>query len=645
MKNRTLLIGLVVIVCAALLGCDMPVLNNNLREPFVTQIPGEVRSLSVVPGAKQATLSWIEPTDTDFDHTEISFSAGNKPIEVLPLLPKGVHEFTIEYLDYGLTYAITVKLVDTNGNKSLGSLVIVTVPRVVDDLNLAPYITAPVQDLLPDTRPITGTQYTGTVSWSYKIGSDTYAVTGSGGKFVVDRTYLAKVTLKPNPGYTFAGLENDSFTYGGAAVVTNAVSGVMEITFPALDKAWFVASYGNDTLNNGLTSDTALKTVNRALELIKDAGPLTSATIVVIGTSGDKKTIVINNTTNIYPPITLRGLSPTQPGILTADKDGWTNPSATNAYRVMTITGGATVTLGNDLTITGGGQRAYVSVGAGVVVYNNGIANPFTMNGGTITGNKAYQNAEGKGGGVYVYDTSAFIMNGGVISDNYAFHTGGVAIDLNSTFTMTGGTITDNECEHGGGGVRANYASTFTMSGGVISANKVNDGFGGGIYSFQGSIIMSGGTVTGNTALMACGGIDIDSDTATFIMTGGTIADNTAPQGGGVGVIGNASFTMRGGIIKGNTASAGGGGVAVLGGTFKKEPANEGEASGIIYGNNGGADSNRAATSADTLLMNLGHAVYIAPEAGGPESRETTVTAYESLDSTVPGADGGWVVQ
>jgi hypothetical protein len=519
-------------------------------------------------------------------------------------------------------------------------------------------------DVLPDTRLITGTQYTGEVIWFAKSGSSTIAITGNDGKFAINTEYVARATLTANPGYTFAGLANNSFTYGGAAtVVTNAVSGVINITFPALGRAWYVANYGTDSLTpatNGTSSETPFKTVNYALAAIVTAhatphSTWTNADIVVIGTSGDTRTIRIDNTTNIYPPITLRGLSPTQPGILTADKapavaapptPGWTNPSgtitnplATNAYRVLEITGGATVTLGNDLIITGGGQRGYVQLGAGVYVHDNGITNPFTMNGGTITGNKAHTTGDGKGGGVYVNNTSVFIMNGGVISNNYAFHTGGVAIDNSSTFTMIGGTITNNECEHGGGGVRANYASTFTMSGGVISGNKVTAGYGGGIYSYMGSIIMNGGTVSGNTAL-ACGGVDIDS-TATFVMNGGSITDNTATGkyfGGGVGVLDNASFTMHGGTISGNTAPQGGG-VAVTGGTFKKEPLVSGGASGIIYGSNGGDNSNTA-TSAAVLLQDLGHAVYIAPEAGGLKTRETTVLPDQLLNSAV--ADG-WI--
>jgi hypothetical protein len=558
-----------------------------------------------------------------------------------------VHEFTIEYLKYGLTYAITVKVVDSDGNKSLGSLIIVTMPRVVDDLNLAPYITAPMQNILPDTRRITGTQYTGTVTWSVMTGNITGNIDGNDGKFSIGKKYVAMVALTPNPGYTFANLPNDSFIYGGATVFTNAVSGGISITFPALGKAWFVADFGkdNDEAYDGSTRLKAFNSVNKALEKIAedheaDHPDWTNADIVVIGTSGDTRTILIdNNNANIYPPITLRGLSPAQQGILTADKGGWTNPTGAttnplvaDAYRVLEITKGAKVTLGNDLTITGGGQRADVEYGAGVFVHNDAS---FTMNGGTITGNKAYITAVGgSGGGVFVRYDSTFTMNGGTISHNYSYRTGGVAVYDNSTFTMTGGAITNNDI----GGVRIMTASTFTMSGGIISANTSTSSGGGVLLSYVNTIFtMTGGAITGHIAQTSGGGVTIHEGAA-FTMTGGTISDNTAKTeyGGGVNLGTTAmSFTMNGGTISGNTAASGGGGVAVQSGTFIKEPAAGKVTSGIIYGNDGGVNSNTA-TSADALQMNLGHAVYMT---NGPKTRETTITAYESLDSA---ADDGW---
>jgi hypothetical protein len=206
---------------------------------------------------------------------------------------------------------------------------------------------------------------------------------------------------------------------------------------------------------------------------------------------------------------------------------------------------------------------------------------------------------------------------------------------------MNGGTITNNESDIAGAGVRVLYLSSFTLNGGVISANKTSIGSVGGVY-FGGTgashFIMNGGAITGNTSVIG-GGVFLESDN-TFVMNGGTISDNTGGDyGGGVLLSVTASFTMQGGIIAGNTAKSGGGGVAVLGGTFKKQPLVSGGASGIIYGSNGGDNSISATNAATLLRYDLGHAVYIAPEAGGPKSRELTVLPDQHLDST---AADGW---
>jgi hypothetical protein len=87
------------------------------------------------------------------------------------------------------------------------------------------------------------------------------------------------------------------------------------------------------------------------------------------------------------------------------------------------------------------------------------------------------------------------------------------------------------------------------------------------------------------------------------------------------------------------SAHEAGGGVAVRIGTFKKEPVVTGNSSGIIYGSDGGANSN-IATLGESYLINWGHAVYVE---SGPKTRETTVLPDQTLDSTATGASGGWI--
>jgi hypothetical protein len=171
------------------------------------------------------------------------------------------------------------------------------------------------------------------------------------------------------------------------------------------------------------------------------------------------------------------------------------------------------------------------------------------------------------------------------------------------------------------------------MKGGTISANTA-DGGGGGIVIEDSTFTMEGGAITGNRATLSGGGVVI-SRASTFTMIGGAIADNSARQyGGGVYLdYISTSFTMQGGTIAGNTAVSGGGGVAVATGTgvFTKAPAVEGQASGIIYGSNGGDNRNVVITAASLLLDDRGHAVYIQ---SGPLTRELTVLPDQTLDST-----------
>ena len=233
------------------------------------------------------------------------------------------------------------------------------------------------------------------------------------------------------------------------------------------------------------------------------------------------------------------------------------------------------------------GRGVYVSSGT------------FNMYGGSITGNKA-QDAQGRGGGVYVYggsitgnratgdgggvyksgSNSSFNMYGGSITGNTAnSYGGGVYVD-GGGFTMSGGTIggtktgETNTATYGGGGVYAK--ANFEMTGGSITGNETNRG--GGVYvTGKGSFTMSASadgqnipSITGNNATENGGGVYVIGSSSTFKMTGGTIGGtdandaNTATNGGGVCVSKNGSFEMSGSsCITNNKATSYGGGVHI----------------------------------------------------------------------------------
>lgn len=94
---------------------------------------------------------------------------------------------------------------------------------VVDQLNLANLITAPVRGATPQTE-LSTSQFTGTILWN-----DTPTV------FAPETVYTATVKLTAVPNYTLEGLKADSFQYAGAEVHYDPTANQVTIVFPATD--------------------------------------------------------------------------------------------------------------------------------------------------------------------------------------------------------------------------------------------------------------------------------------------------------------------------------------------------------------------------------------------------------------------------
>lgn len=147
------------------------------------------------------------------------------------------------------------------------------------------------------------------------------------------------------------------------------------------------------------------------------------------------------------------------------------------------------------------GKNISVPKGKGSVIIVNGTLNLMAggvLTNGTITGGKESNMPESYekfgGGGINVAGTGFLNMSGGTITDNEAYHGGGVYVA--GRFEMTGGEIISNRSTNNGGGVYlANGAlgtpeALFDMRGGQISNNEVeasthyngNCNGGGGVY-------------------------------------------------------------------------------------------------------------------------------------------------------------------
>ena len=167
---------------------------------------------------------------------------------------------------------------------------------------------------------------------------------------------------------------------------------------------------------------------------------------------------------------------------------------------------------GGSFTLTdckGVGTITHASSKTGRGVYVS--SGTFNMYGGSITGNKA-QDAQGRGGGVYVYSGSGtFNMYGGSITGNRATGDGGGVYKSgsNSSFNMSGGSITGNNA------YKSDYISTF--GGGVC--------VGSGICTVSGEVTVTDNTKGGTKG--ADGKFTGDTKNNVYLPTGKTITIGT----------------------------------------------------------------------------------------------------------------------
>ena len=215
-----------------------------------------------------------------------------------------------------------------------------------------------------------------------------------------------------------------------------------------------------------------------------------------------------------------------------------------------------------------------------------------TVNGGIITGGTGTPDGTygDCGGGIFISDSAALIMNGGSIvgcqvTNNRVPKGGGVYIsNANASFTMNAGAhiIGCRACQ--GGGVMV-MGGQFTMNGGSIENCIVESddysGSGGGVYiDDYGNFTMEDGEIkncrTKSTGVTAGGGGGVRIEVScTFEMKGGKITDCTAQQsqladarGGGVWNGSGGSFIMSGDACIENCKDSTGSGVYNGGRTF-----------------------------------------------------------------------------
>ncbi|MGJ9628698.1 Cna B-type domain-containing protein [Actinotignum sp. GS-2025c] len=180
-----------------------------------------------------------------------------------------------------------------------------------------------------------------------------------------------------------------------------------------------------------------------------------------------------------------------------------------------------------------------------------------TVNGGTISRNRA----SFSGGGIFAFGNADITMNGGTIDSNNAPSGGGVGTFNLYTWAADGtwqeipgdgmnwGFTRDQWSELSPGG--------FTMNGGTISNNS-SWRTGGGVNVVSNKVLLNGGTISGNRAGQQGGGVYVATANYTLHLADTLVTENAASGiGGGIWTCptGNVEVHVdNGAAVFGNTA-------------------------------------------------------------------------------------------
>lgn len=464
-----------------------------------------------------------------------------------------------------------------------------------------------------------------------------------------------------------------------AAFAVSAVTGIY------LDQ-----THGNDA-NDGLTKDTAVRTLEKANELANANGTRDIFLASVYQVTGTENWDLGGKTIHRYK---LGGymieLKDASASLTLKDVviDGAGATSAAETDSIIKAVSGGTIVLQSGAILE---NNKAAQFGSGILAIN-GVK--ITMEDGAVIRNNTNRNYE-LGGGILLGNGSIFTMNGGEISGNTANGGGGVAI-IGSTMVMNGGKISNNSTykttgqgSYGAGVYVADYANasggdilfkpkpaSFEMNGGKITGNKALD-YGGGILTFpqQGEKItininkngeisenqvtkgsggaiaaffgvtelnVNGGTLTKNSAKNYGGGVFLYQATNATISKG-MISENKAYKGGGVCLYYNSAAKQTGGSIENNVAVEGGG---VYGGTYAMT-------GGVIKDNNNSlTEEARLSTRGDGVYVgtafNLGKAAEISTNNDvylEKDAREAKEGRYINVISSYTGASTAKPIQ
>lgn len=218
-----------------------------------------------------------------------------------------------------------------------------------------------------------------------------------------------------------------------------------------------------------------------------------------------------------------------------------------------------------------------------------------TLDGVTVTGNKATYSKKGTGAGIEAQGGSLTVKDSTISNNEAQGNGGGIFSAEGNVLDVSGSTIQGNKADNGGGIHMGEARDTSkTPSKATITDTKIleneaiGSGEGGGVYvgGPRADATLKGCTVANNKSVSTGGGIAAKLGTVTLDDT--TVENNQAVNGGGLFHLGIAvpgSLTLQNGsIIRNNTASSMGGGLFLWGNVGLKSENSEISGNKALYG-------------------------------------------------------------
>lgn len=179
--------------------------------------------------------------------------------------------------------------------------------------------------------------------------------------------------------------------------------------------------------------------------------------------------------------------------------------------------------------------------------------NELNISGSTIQGNKA-----DNGGGIYAASGVTVTSKNTKFLGNTASSGGGILLYLNSSADLNNSEVSGNKATGNGGGVYVYDATcSLTTSNGTVF--RENSGYrGGGIFSSGGTVTVEDSTFEKNTATDDGGAIAATQNSSLTVRNSKVLENKAADTAGGI-LAEKSTLEVTDSIIDGNRASVGGG--------------------------------------------------------------------------------------